>query len=392
MSEGFGGARASDAMQKEFTTINKDGKTVWEPGLPATVTARRQHRPQKAAPVVDEVPVTCDLRLTLKMPGSSKAEWLEKALKAMPGKAKVQDVFNIITHPKFSSGVAEKYGKRMLQTVAESMDLFSDKQRITLSRCKLVELFQPGGAGEAKDDDSGDETPPEAPKMPKRRKRSRSRSHKRRSPSPAKKPALQNAASPSRGRPDISKSREANEEEDPDWKERYRKQEEEKRRAEAEKKAQQDREAKRKAKLGAAFQLEDEDDAANARAQLASKLSERKDELPSLAMARASAGRDADPRFVEAMGGDKLLQEAHKILRSAAGSGRLGATSRSRSRSRSRRRRRERSASASRDRGRRPPNVRSSGSYRSPTPDGRARGQARAARKAKMIASLMGIR
>ncbi|CAE7726947.1 unnamed protein product [Symbiodinium sp. CCMP2456] len=133
------------------------------------------------------------------MPGSSKAEWLEKALKAMPGKAKVQDVFNIITHPKFSSGVAEKYGKRMLQTVAESMDLFSDKQRITLSRCKLVELFQLGGAGEAKDDDSGDETPPEAPKMPKRRKRSRSRSQKRRSPSPAKKPAKQSAVSPSRG-------------------------------------------------------------------------------------------------------------------------------------------------------------------------------------------------
>ncbi|OLP75202.1 hypothetical protein AK812_SmicGene45038 [Symbiodinium microadriaticum] len=253
-SQGCGGARASDAMQKEFTTINKDGKTVWEPGLPATVTARRQHRPQKGAPVVDEVPVTCDLRLTLKMPGSSKAEWLEKALKAMPGKAKVQDVFNIITHPKFSSGVAEKYGKRMLQTVAESMDLFSDKQRITLSRCKLVELFQPGGAGEARDDDSGDETPPEAPKMKKRRKRSRSRSQKRRSPSPAKKPAMQNAVSPSRGRavsrdagrPDISKSREADEEEDPDWKERYRKQEEEKRRAEAEKKVQQDREAKRK--------------------------------------------------------------------------------------------------------------------------------------------------
>ena len=48
--------------------------------------------------------------------------------------SQVQDVFNIITHPKFSSGVAEKYGKRMLQTVAESMDLFSDKQRITLSR------------------------------------------------------------------------------------------------------------------------------------------------------------------------------------------------------------------------------------------------------------------
>ena len=137
MSQGFGGARVSqaDTKQKEFTTINKDGQTVGEPGLPATVTARRQHRPQKGAPVTDEAPVSCDLRLTLKMPGSGKAEWLEKALRAMPsGKAKVQDVFNIVTHPKFASGVAEKYGKKMFQTVAENMDLFSDKQRITLSR------------------------------------------------------------------------------------------------------------------------------------------------------------------------------------------------------------------------------------------------------------------
>ena len=31
------------------------------------------------------------------------------------------------------------------------------------------------------------------------------------------------------------------------------------------------------------------------------------EELPSLS--RAPFGRDADPRFVEAMGGDKLLQE-----------------------------------------------------------------------------------
>ena len=52
----------------------------------------------------------------------------------VPSTREVQDVFNIVTHPKFASGVAEKYGKRMLQIVAESMDLFSDKQRITLSR------------------------------------------------------------------------------------------------------------------------------------------------------------------------------------------------------------------------------------------------------------------
>mmetsp|Transcript_22455 Transcript_22455/g.50605 ORF Transcript_22455/g.50605 Transcript_22455/m.50605 type:complete len:375 (+) Transcript_22455:87-1211(+) len=374
-------------MQKEFTTINKDGKTVWEPGLPATVTARRQHRPQKGAPVTDEAPVSCDLRVTLKLPGSGKTEWLERALKAMPsGKAKVQDVFNIITHPKFASGVAERYGKKMLQVVAENMDLFSDKQRLTLSRCKLAEVFQPGGSGEGKEEASEESLEPVKAKK------------KKRSPSPRAAPKRPSSPKEGRGRssdsgkPDTSNMTPAEKDEfDRQWEERMRKQDEDKRRAEAEKKALQDREAKRKAKLGAAFQIEDDDEAASARAQLASKLGGKKEELPSLAVSRASGGRDADPRFVEAMGGDKLLQEAHKILRSAAGSGRLGTASRSRSRSR--RRRRERSPSMSRDRGgRRPPNVRSSGSYRSPTPDGRARGQARAARKAKMIASLMGIR
>ena len=39
-------------------------------------------------------------------------------------------------------------------------------------------------------------------------------------------------------------------------------------------------------------------------------LSFPQEELPSLALSRASAQSEGDPRFVEAMGGDKLLQEA----------------------------------------------------------------------------------
>ncbi|CAK9063276.1 unnamed protein product [Durusdinium trenchii] len=172
MSSGFGGARVNqqDTKQKEFSTINKDqcifredaeararllssallvssmrvllvpwqdGKTVWEPGLPALVTSRRQHRSKQTATVVEEPPVPCDLKATLKlgvalqkMSAPSKTEWLEKVLKA---KAKAQDsllqgsvaifegsdVFNIVTHPKFASGVSEKYGKKMFQMVAE---------------------------------------------------------------------------------------------------------------------------------------------------------------------------------------------------------------------------------------------------------------------------------
>lgn len=306
--------------------------------------------------------MSCDLRLILKMSASNKGDWLEKALKAMmAGKTKVQDVFNIVTHPKFASGVSEKYGKRMFQMVTENMDQFSDKQRLTLSRCKLA-------SGDAKED-SEDEA------KIKRRRRSRSRSH-----------ARSTTASPPR-------PQSGNPQQEDDDDEDSKRQEEEKRRVEAQKRKMKEQEAKRKAKLGSAFQFEPEDEAESTKKQLQNKLDKasRKEELPSLALAWGSGGRDADPRFVEAMGGDKLLQEAHKILRHAAGSGRIDSRrSRSRSRrSRSRRRNRERSRSPKRPGG---PHVRSSGSYRSPTPDGRARGQARAARKAKMIASLMGIK
>ncbi|CAJ1357919.1 unnamed protein product [Effrenium voratum] len=364
MSTGFGARINQDTRQKEFSTVNKDGKTVWEPGLPATVTARRQHRPQKGAPVLEEVShVSCDLRLTLKLPASGKVEWLERAVRAMGfGKTKIQDVFNIISHPKFASCVSEKYGKRMLQVVAENMDRFSEKQRLTLSRCKLAELFN--GDGEVPERDPS----PSPPRRP-RRSRSRSRISRTQKRSPSRAASSQGC---------VSESPVAKTEEDLEWEETRKKQEEEKRQIEAQKQALKDQEAKRKAKLGAAFQFEPEEDLESTKKQLASKLVSRKEELPSLALSRASAQSEGDPRFVEAMGGDKLLQEAHKILRNAAGSGRVAALSRSRSRRRGGREGR--------------PHVRSSGSYRSPTPDGRARGQARAARKAKMIASLMGAK
>lgn len=339
-------------MSSGFSTVNKDGKTIWEPGLPASVTARRV-----TATSTDVPAVSCDLRLTLKMSASHKAEWLEKALRAiLAGKTKVQDVFNIVTHPKFASGVSEKHGKRMFQALAENMEHFSDKQRLTLSSCKLASLFH--GEPEAV------KRSPSRDPSPKARARSRS---------PSQRPGAQEHQ-PSPEEEDINK-----------------KQEEEKRRIEMQKRKLKEQEEKRKAKLGAAFQFEPEAEAESNKKQLQSKLekSHRKEELPSLS--RAPFGRDADPRFVEAMGGDKLLQEAHKILRHAAGSGRIENHSRSRSRRR-RKSRSPRSPRSAKHHGGSKPHVRSSGSYRSPTPDGRARGQARAARKAKMIASLMGKR
>lgn len=178
---------------------------------------------------------------------------------------------------------------------------------------------------------------------------------------------------------------------------------EERKKLELDRKAFEEREKKRKAKLGSAFLVGDEDEEEDTALSMPSQsLLVRKgqperarvEELPysdgqALQMRarqqqqHPALGGGQDVRFVEAMGGDNILKEAHAILQKATESGRVAALG-----SDSPVRKRKRSRSRSRGQS---PHVRSSGSYRSPTPDGRARGQARAARKAKMIACLLGM-
>lgn len=188
--------------------------------------------------------------------------------------------------------------------------------------------------------------------------------------------------------------------------------EEDRRQAEAERQAARDKEERRKAKLGSAFLVDDEDEEDDG-PQLDMAMAQKKDQKRfeersgALQMDYTGGGQAAGldgpeaTRFVESMGGGSILQQAHKMLLQKAG-GEMRSPSvvrrdrdKDRNRSRSRRRRRP-----SRSRERSPKQivarpsgtgVRSSGSYRSPTPDGRARGQARAARKAKMIASMLGV-
>lgn len=451
---GGGGGGREAKVKPEYTTLNKDGKAVWEPGLPAEVTSRRIHKPQKKeAP--EEAAVSCDLRNTLKLPPPQRAEWLDKALRAIPsGRAKVQDVFNVVTHPKFVLGLPEQTGRKMLRRVAESLDAFSDKQRQTLvAKCKLAELYAAGAGVDAEDDDAEEEQqraelpteepPPLPPMAPQRLGRSLSRSRRHRSGSPRRsrsrrrdrsrsqrrsfKEGPRIHTSPSRGGQDkaqstgsgpslgsseaaASASAPAPKEVDPEERarlervlvEQQRQREEERKKAEQDRKAFEEREKQRKAKLGSAFLVgneDEEDDAAVPSASLLVRKGQpdrpRVEELPysesqpvvtrTRPLQPQAFGGGQDARFVEAMGGDKILAEAHKILQKATESGRvaaLGSDSPVRSSRRSTRRSRSRSRS---------PHVRSSGSYRSPTPDGRARGQARAARKAKMIACLMGI-
>lgn len=442
-------------MKPEFTTLNKDGKAVWEPGLPAEVTSRRVHKPvKKEAP--EEAPVNCDLRNTLKLPPPSRAEWLDKALRAIPqGRAKVQDVFNVVTHPKFVLGLPDQTGRRMLRRVAESLDAFSEKQRMTLvAKCKLAELFAAAGAAMDGDDDDGDEDqnraelpteepPPLPPLPPQRVGRSQSRSRRHRSPgSPRrsrsrrrdrsrsqrrsfKEQPSRSHASPRRDGLDKAQSAgsgpslgsleaappvptPAHKELDPlerarleqEMLEQQRRREEERKKLEQDRKAFEERERQRKAKLGSAFLVGNEDEEEDPNVALPSQsLLVRKgqperarvEELPYSEVqpmqkrpAPQPIGGGQDVRFVEAMGGDKILAEAHAILQRATESGRVSALGADSPPRRGRGKR-------SRSRSRQSPHVRSSGSYRSPTPDGRARGQARAARKAKMIACLLGM-
>mmetsp|Transcript_80834 Transcript_80834/g.237592 ORF Transcript_80834/g.237592 Transcript_80834/m.237592 type:complete len:469 (+) Transcript_80834:36-1442(+) len=451
-----GAAPHSQSLYKpEYTTLNKDGKPVWEPGLPAEVTSRRVHKPaKKEAP--EEAAVQCDLRNTLKLPPPARAEWLDKALRAVPhGRAKVQDVFNVVTHPKFVLGLPEQLGRKMLRRVAESLDAFSEKQRTTLvAKCKLAELFAASGTGVDGEDDDADEDPqqraelpveeppPLPPPLPPRAGRSWSRSRKHRSPgSPRRSRSRRRDRSRSArrtfkehtSRSHTSPSRDANDkahstssgpgpsagaveqavtaaavqkELDPEERarlersllEQQRQREEERRKLEADRKAFEEREKQRKAKLGSAFLVGNEDEEEDPSFSLPSaSLLVRKgqperprveelpysDVQPMQMRPRQPVGGGQDVRFVEAMGGDKILAEAHAILQKATESGRVAALT---SESPPAKRRKK-----SRSRSRQSPHVRSSGSYRSPTPDGRARGQARAARKAKMIACLLGM-
>lgn len=303
--------RRHDPSAPEYTTLNKDGKAVWEPGLPAEVTSRRVHRPvRKEAP--EEVSISCDLKITLRMTPQGRAEWLERALRGIQqSRAKVQDVFNVITHPKFVSGVPDRIGRRMLRRVAESLEIFSEKQRVTLvAKCKLAELFQASGSGaDGEVDDEADDAQPERvdglrqleeePKQQaKLSRRSKSRSARSRSvnsdrrvrrsrsrrrladrgtrskhdstatgmklhssdmkqPSETIKATMQSATDVVRTERLTSEERAALE---VAFRRRQRQQEEDRKKQETDKKKFEERERQRKARLGAAFLVGDEEE------------------------------------------------------------------------------------------------------------------------------------
>jgi hypothetical protein len=329
-----------------YTSVGKDGRVCVEPGL-APEVVRRQRRPQRRDNKDDDM-VHCELKSTLKLSSEKKPDWLYKALTGLArkgGKAQIQDIFNILTHPKFVAGVEEWHRLRMLSMVRDHLDLFPERQQ----NC-LLEPFR-------------------AP--------SRSRSHRRRAPSRPRRPST--VADTLVGeeddvnRPDesVDHSRSAEDvaQQQRDRVEKYQ----------AEREAATERDRQRKSKLGNAFALESEDE-------------EHDHDIVATSSTLAHGQND------QKKSGGEVLKDVHSLLLKKAGVEKeqvippLRKQQQSSLHSRSSnehdasgRRRRRRSRSPSHDKYHR-------SSFRSRTPEAWGRGQARAARKAKMIAMTLGMR
>lgn len=407
-------------VKGHFTTVDKDGRVVWEPGLPSQVMSRRapRQKPRNEKDDAEEAAVPCDPKVTMKLSPDGKVEWLQKALKGIPkGHVKAQDVYNIVTLPKFSSGLSERMGLRMLRYLEEARKHFSEKQVLVLLKtCELARRFRV--RGQDSDSDSTDEE--EYARRREKLEESHRSSHRPtevvrydepRPPQPAAGSSIEPVLPSSRpqqeaGSQSSKVSAEERERLQKALQEKERQREEERKRVELERKAQMEREKQRKAKLGSAF-LVGGDDEEEEKPLVPSSLPLMKgrDDRRTLDERASTDGSlrspfslgdlarvprhsaSGNPQMVEAMGGEKVLREVHAMLLQKVGPD--GQTARASSRSRSRRRIPPAAASGSSDRHR--PARMVDGSLRSPTPDGHKRGQMRAARKAKMIAACLGM-
>lgn len=395
-----------------FVTLNKDHKPVWEPGLKAEVVSRRQRKEQKKPERPEDAPVPCDLEATLILGPEQRSEWLDRAFKGIPrGTAKATSIFDIVSHPRFGSGMSRDIGRPMFKLVKESLVFFSEKQRVTLmKKCKFAEQFSSSSSQRRRQE--SEEERSRSPRRKRSRSRSRSRtqsrSRSRRSShswSPSRRRPRSRSRSPSAHKAETAEERQKREEEKERRTQVERKaieerrkfleqqQEEQRRKWEVARKAQEEREKQRKARVGNAFLMGDEDNEEDEQALAANlyqlKRQEQREKnldmpLPYLPSgldnerrAPSSTGSGTNLQAVDSMGGDSVLKGAFEIL-ARGGGAYMRSRSPSRRRIRSRSRRQQRSA-------------RESGSLRSPTPDGHLRGQMRAARKAKMVAQLLGV-
>lgn len=353
--------KKDDGAKASFVTLNKDGKPVWEPGLRAEVTSRRQPRAQRRNnEETEDGPVPCDLKGTLKLSPEARSAWLGRVISAIPkGRAKAQEVFDVITHRKFVAGVPEELGQTMLRQVKESLMFFSEKQQLNIAKSKLVKDFKPQDASkkssrgrrhDAEDSSDCGRSSDEEALRPTRRAFAEGDRDRRREDddggSEARDAGFDKESERERAReedlPKLSPEERAKIEREYAEREEERQERrvQELQRLEAERKAYEDREKQRKAKIGNAFLMggEDEDDdlappLGVGRVQLAEKKREEASSLrleeeafaaglkynPGVASTTSAITTAATSSAIKTMGGDSIVNEAQQILQRGAG-------------------------------------------------------------------------
>lgn len=418
-------------LRGSYVTLTKDGKPVWEPGLKAEITSRRQPQRKRKSDETDDEPIVSDIKVVLRMSPQERVDWVEKALAAMPrGKVKGQDVFDIITHRKIVSGVPDEVGQQMLQMVKESIVFFSEKQQHMIVKCRLVKEFKSGDRHKRRRRDDGESSKSSDEETVIRRKLHTDTSIRFQERRGSEVYEARASAEGSKDQPpppppppnDISpeeKTRLEREYAEVEM-ERQRKKQEDLRKIDIERKAHEERERQRKAKIGNVFLMGGEEDESEMPQTSLRPMVEKRAEdrlrildgeskvaqalgFSAVGGASSSTATPAqNSSAIVTMGGDNIVNEAQQILQKGAGVY-LAQQEKRKKRSRSRhsrsRRRRSRTRSRSRSRSRRnrrgPPvqgadrRVRVFDSLRSPTPDGHLRGQMRAARKAKLMKQML---
>lgn len=101
--------------------------------IPAEVVSRRRVE-KKPKPVEATDEVTVDLKTAITLKPEARPKWLSKACAMVSqNKASSTELFDIVINRKFSGGLPDKVGRRIASILQESLSLFSDKQRRSLT-------------------------------------------------------------------------------------------------------------------------------------------------------------------------------------------------------------------------------------------------------------------
>lgn len=122
------------------------------------VTSRREHKQQRPSEgdkeKQDAQSFEMDSKLVVKRKPAARLKWLEKALLfADKGYLKPSELYDVLMHPRFVSGVPHGCGSQMKELVLSKLTLFSPKQsRALQTESKLITFESSGGQEDSRGD------------------------------------------------------------------------------------------------------------------------------------------------------------------------------------------------------------------------------------------------